>query len=385
MYAIILYLKGLTVFMKNIFKCAAAVTMAAALACSAGCTGDTKWSFKTDHLSLTSGMWISYTFDGVNNALQKVKETDENATLETMDFNKQEIDGQLAKDWAYADAKKQVIRYLTLDKLAADLGAEVSEETFNSSKYYYSYFYKNYYSEMYEKLGVSEDSYCKAYLMPQLLSDEVFKKLYDKGGTQEVSDKEVETYFVDNYVSYYYVSCDLTTTDADSGESKEVDAATKEKYSTNFRKYATMLNNDGKTAKDVADQYKVDFSVETVPETTETKHKDDMSTDDLNKAILEAEEGKAVTKEIGTKLYMIYRYKIQDKAAKIKAASDETSDDETEIISREDIVKKMKSDDFEKYVSDAEDKLDYTRNDACVHKYDVLRTVNILVDLSKQQ
>ena len=138
--------------MKNIFKCAAAVTMAAALACSAGCTGDTKWSFKTDHLSLTSGMWISYTFDGVNNALQKVKETDENATLETMDFNKQEIDGQLAKDWAYADAKKQVIRYLTLDKLAADLGAEVSEETFNSSKYYYSYFYKNYYSEMYEKL-----------------------------------------------------------------------------------------------------------------------------------------------------------------------------------------------------------------------------------------
>ena len=72
MYAIILYLKGLTVFMKNIFKCAAAVTMAAALACSAGCTGDTKWSFKTDHLSLTSGMWISYTFDGVNNALQKV-------------------------------------------------------------------------------------------------------------------------------------------------------------------------------------------------------------------------------------------------------------------------------------------------------------------------
>ena len=49
------------------------------------------------------------------------------------------------------------------------------------------------------------------------------------------------------------------------------------------------------------------------------------------------------------------------------------------------IVKKRKSDDFEKYVSDAEDKLYYTRNDACVHKYDVLRTVNILVDLSKQQ
>ena len=31
------------------------------------------------------------------------------ALLKVSDFNKQEIDGQLAKDWAYADAKKQAM------------------------------------------------------------------------------------------------------------------------------------------------------------------------------------------------------------------------------------------------------------------------------------
>lgn len=375
----------MTIVMRNIRKCAAAITLAAVLACAAGCSGDTKWSFKSDHLSLSSGIWISYTLDGVNAAVSKVQETDEKATLATIDFNTQKIEGKLAKDWAYAQAKKSVIRYLTVDKLAAELGAEVSDETFDASKYYYSYFYKNYYSEMLEKLGVSEDSYCKANLMPQLLENEVFLKVYGKGGTKAVSDEDLSAYFVDNYVSYYYISCNLTTTD-DSGETVDIDDATKEKYSDNFRKYANMLNNDGKTTADVDTQYKVDFELAedaTVPSATETMHKDDMTTSDLNTAILETEEGKAVTKEISGKLYLIYRYKIQDKVAKIKAADDETADDETEIISREDILRKMKSDDFDKYLSEEEGKLDYTRNDACVHKYDVLRTVSILNELNQ--
>ena len=377
--------KGLTIFMKNILKCAGAVTIAAALACaSAGCSGDTKWSFKSDHLSLASGIWISYTFDGVNAAVSKVQETDEKATLATIDFNTQKIDGKLAKDWAYAEAKKNVIRYLTVDKLAADLGAAVSDETFDASKYYYTYFYQNYYSEMFEKLGVSEESYCKANLMPQLLENEVFTKIYGKGGSKEVSDADLQAFFVDNYVSYYYVTCDLTTT-GENDETVDIDAATKEKYGDNFRKYANMLNNDGKTTAEVSTQYKTDFELAedaTVPETTETVYKDDMSDSDLNKAILALEEGKATTQEISGKLYLIYRYKIQDKVAKIKAADDDTEEGETEIISRENILQKMKSDEFQKYLTEEEKKLSYTRNDACVHKYDVLRTVSILNSLN---
>ena len=383
-------LKGLTVFMKNIFKCAAAITMAAVLTCAAGCSGDTKWSFKSDHLTLSSGVWISYTFDGVNAVIEEMQKTDDKASIDTIDFEKQEIDGQLAKDRAYAEAKKNVVRYLTVDKLAADLGAEVTDEEFDASKYYYSYFYKNYYAEMFEKLGVSEESYCKANVMPQLLKDAVFLKIYDKGGTQEVSDKDVEAYFVDNYISFYYLSCDLTTTD-ENGETVNVDDATKEKYNDNFRKYANMLNNDGKTTADVSKQYKVDFELAedaTVPETNNTVHKDNLTDTELNNAIKEAEEGKAVVKEISGKLYLIYRYKIQDKAATIKGANDETADDETEFISREDILRKMKADDFEKYLSEEEDKLEEnncTRNNACVYKYDVMRTVSILKELNAKQ
>ena len=378
--------------MKNILKSAAAVTCAAALLCATGCS-DTKWSFKTDHKTLSSGVWINYTFEGVSDALTKMQETNKDATLDSLDFEKDKIDDMLLKDWAYAEAKKKELRYLTLDKLAAQLDVEVSDDTYNSAKNLYSSIYKSYYSEMFEKLGVSEDSYCQASVMPNLLSDEIFTKLYGKGGSKEVADKNLQAYFVDNYVSYYYVSCDLTvaetttSTDTEASQTetteaaaaKRVDDKTLATYTENFTKYANMLNNGGKTTADVAEEYKKDFGVETVPETSETVAKDTLSTENkLQKAILDAKEGKAVTQEIDDKLYLIYRFDIKTKTDKIKAADDNTDENETEIISREDILKKMKSEEFEKYLDDEQDKLDYVRNDACIHKYDVMRTVGIL-------
>ena len=39
----------------------------------------------------------------------------------------------------------------------------------------------------------------------------------------------------------------------------------------------------------------------------------------------------------------------------------------------------MKSEEFNQYLKDEADKLECTRNDACVYKYDVMRTVHILL------
>ena len=370
--------------MKNIVKSAAAVVLAGALLCASGCS-DTKWSFKTDSKALSNGVWIYYTFEGVSDALAKVQETDEKATLDSIDFEKDKIENKIAKDWAYAEAKKKELRYLTLDKLAADLKAEVTDESYNAAKSMYSSIYKSYYSEMFEKLGVSEESYCQANAMPGLLSDAVFEKIYGKAGTKEVSDKDVEAYFVDNYVSYYYTYCDLTTsTDASSESSGTVEAAqrldaeTIAKYQENMTKYANMLNNGGKTTDDVTEEYKKDFNVETALTASDTTPKSNLSTtNEVYKAILDAAEGKAFTKEINDKLYMIYRFDIKEKAKDIKSNDDATEDD-TKTISRETVVKNMKSEEFNKYLDEEQKNLKYTRNDACIHKYDVLRTVSIL-------
>ncbi len=362
--------------MKNILKTAGAAVCAAALMCSVGCTGNTKWSFKTQNHELTNGQWIYYTFDGLNSAIEKLHEADENASMENIDWNTQKIDETDAKDWIYAEAKSKAKRYLMLEELADKYGAEVDNGVYVMAKSQYSYFYQNFYKNIFEQLGISEDSYCKAAAMPDLLADEIFTKIYGKGGEKEVSDADTKTFFIDNYAAFYYVSCDLKTTD-DTGASTDISADQLETYRANFRKYALMLNDQSKTPEDVTAQYLIDFDTTTAPTTDDAKHKDDMGDTELDKAILECTEGKAVTKEMDDKLYLIYRYDIKTKAESIKGADDETNE-ETGFIAKEDIVKKMKSDEFNDFLDEQQGKLEYERNDACIHKYDVSRLIDII-------
>ena len=365
--------------MKNIFKAAGAFACAAALLCASGCSGNTKWAYKTDKAELGNGQWIYCTFEGVSLAINEIQKTDEKADLNTIDWDKQEINGEPAKDWIYAKAKETGLNYLMMEGLAIDNGITVDEAVYNTNKSYYSYFYKNYYSDLFTKLGVSEESYCTVSVRPGIISDELFNKMYGTGGSREVPKADVEKFFTDNYVSYYYVSCDLKKTE--NNEKVDLDKETLDKYRENFRKYESMINNDSKTPADVTEQYKKDFSVTEDPSTSETMYKDDMSSSDLNKAILEVKEGKAVTKEIDDKLYLIYRYDITSKVPLIKANDEDAGDAQKEIISKEDILKKMKNDDFTQYLKEERDKLQYERNDACVHKYDVTRTINIIKEI----
>lgn len=362
--------------MKNILKAAGAFACAAALLCASGCSGNTKWAYKTDKAELGNGQWIYCTFEGVSQAINEIQKNDENADLNSIDWDKQEIDGEPAKDWIYAKAKETGLNYLMMESLAIDNNITVDETVYNASKSYYSYFYNNYYHDLFTKLGVSEDSYCGVSIRPDIISDELFNKMYGTGGSREVPKADVEKFFTENYVSYYYIACELKKTV--DNEKVDLDKETLDKYRENFRKYASMINNDKKTVDDVTAQYKVDFSVTEDPSTSETMYKDDMSSSDINKAILEAKEGEAVTKEIDDKLYLIYRYDIASKVPLIKANDEDAGDDAKEIISKEDILKKMRSDDFTQYLKEERDKLQYDRNDACVHKYDVTRTINII-------
>ena len=204
-------------------------------------------------------------------------------------------------------------------------------------------------------------------ITPEANYDAVFNAIYQKGGTKAVSDEDVEKYFTDNYVTYYYLTYDIKTTDQ-SGVSTEIDDETKDKYEENFRKYQHMLNEQSKTTKDVDDQYKIDFEAEESKGATETQAVDDIESEDLKKA-------EVVT--IGDKVYLIYKGSIKEKAADIKP-EDEITEEDSGAVSRNSIVTKMKSEEYKEFFEDEVDKLKYERNDACISKYSVMRTVDIL-------
>ena len=361
--------------MKNILKAAGAVACAAAVLCASGCS-NTKWAYKTDKAELGNGQWIYCTFEGLSLALTEIQKNDENADMSSIDWDKQEIEGEPAKDWIYAKAKETGLNYLMMEGLAVDNGITVDEDSYNASKSYYSYFYNNYYHDLFTELGVSEDSYCTVSIRPNIISDKLFNKMYGTGGVREVPQADLEKFFLDNYVSYYYVSCDLKKTEND--EKVDLDKETLDKYREDFRKYAAMLNNDKKPVSDVTEQYKTDFGVTEDPSKSATAYKEDMESSELSNAILALEEGKAATVEIDDKLYLIYRYDIKSKVQNIKSDKEETTEDAGEVISKESILKKMRNDDYQQFLKEERDKLQYDRNDACVHKYDVSRTIDAL-------
>ena len=367
--------------MKKTAKILIAVTAAAALACSTGCSGDTKWSFKSDDATLTSGNWIFNTYSGTMDAVSKLSEIDSKNSLETINFDEQQIEGKSATEWINDEAEKNCKRQLTLDALIKKYDVKVDQSEADSSKQLYiNYFYAGN-KDLYEKLGVSEESFTEAYVMPNIKSNALFEALYGKGGEKEVKDEDLNKYFTENYITYYTLTYKLKTTN-DSGESVDIDAETREKVDTNFNKYVNMLNKQSKTTTEVSDQYKIDFEVDSAPATNETTLASDMEDEDLKKALEEAETKVAKTVTINDTLYLIYKGDINDQVSKIKSTKD-TTEENTDAISRESILSNMKKEEFNDYLDKQTEKCDCTKNDACINKYSVTRTVNILKEEAK--
>lgn len=373
--------------MKNIGKKISAFALTAVLTCSiAGCTfGPGKWSYKTDVSEISAGSWIYNTYQSYNEAVNKIQEANKDNKdfdVQLMDITKEKVEDKNAVDWIFDEAKDKCISLLTAEKLVKDKGIVIdNEQVKNTADMYVQYYYNG--SEeaaaFYEKLGVSADSFGECVARYNYLYQELFTKIYGKDGEKEVSDADVQKYYADNYISYYYIAYQLKTTD-DDGNSVDIDGETKEKAVANFNKYRTMVNNDKKTTDDIETQYKTDFSVESVPSSSNKMLKTDFDesslSDELKKALKENKAGQADVKTLGDTLYFIYTDNMTELAKKIKYQED-AAEDENDYIDKSNVVYSMKKDEFDEYIENEKKALKYETNDSCISAYSVERAIKI--------
>ncbi len=368
--------------MKKIAKPLAALSAAALLVCSAGCS-DTSWSVKTDNKTLSNGAYIYYTYMAYNDAQSKIKEeksssktsessqTSESSETST-DIMSEKIENKSAEKWMEDKALEYCVEELTINKLLKDNKVKIDENKVDTYKSYYEQWYQ-YGSSLYNELGVSKETYLTISTV-DMLSGELFKSIYGKGGTKEVPSDEIEKYFKENYTDYFYIPYSLKTTDS-SGNSVDIDDETLDNVKVNFAKYADMLNNKGKTTSDVVTQYKTDFSTETDPSTSATAVLDDTNlSDDLKKAISGLDDKKATVTTINNTYYLIYKGAIVDKVSTLKEESTSLA-----------VAHKIKDDEYNKYLDEQEEKLKYEKNDACLSRYTVQRTVGIIDDFTSSK
>ena len=373
--------------MKNIGKKISALALTAVLTCSlASCTlGPGKWSYKTDISEISAGSWIYNTYQSYNEAVSKITEANkdnEDFDAQLVDITKEKIEDKNAVDWIFDEAKDKCISLLTAEKLVKDKGIVIDNEQIKTTADMYVQYYYNGSEDaaaFYERLGVSADSFGECVTRYNYLYQELFSKIYGKDGEKEVSDADVQKYYADSYISYYYMTFALKTTDED-GNSVDVDSETQEKNTTAFNKYRSMMNNDKKTTADVEEQYKKDFSAESVPSSSNKMLKTDFDesslSDELKKAIKENKPGQATVTTLNDTLYFIYTDDMNELSKKIKYSED-AAEDETDYIDKSNVVYSMKKDEFDEYLEGEKKALKYETNDACISAYTVDRAIKI--------
>ena len=357
-----------------------AVVMALSAVFATGCSMSKEWSYKTSDKELAIGVYI-YCLDlAFQQAQTKAKELDDydGANDKWLDLEITDDDGNtaVARQWIKDDAQKKCLNFLAVEKLMKDEGASVDEasqqaadeqaKTYWNVGQYANYGYIMPMSKELEPYGISYDSFRYCTSQYSVNYSVLFSKLYGEGGSQEVSDSELETYFTENYVDYSYIPVQLYEASTDeAGESTNV-ALSEDKiaeYTSEFEGYISDIDG-GKSFDDVVSAYTEKHELTDSPAVDNTEQLESVSAgDQIKDALKELGNNKAVTVKVGegdsAMLYLVYK----------RNSADSGKDYLESETNRAGVLNTMKKDDFEDYIKKTADDLDYEKNSA-VDGYD---------------
>lgn len=326
-----------------------AVVLALVMMLSASACSDKSWSVKNSDESLAVGVYIYYLYNAYYTASNQVTDSSKSVLDQT-------IENKNASDWIKDTALENCKNMLAVDSKMKELNLSLTDDEISKAKTTSSTNWASYGSTL-EKLGVSQDSYYKATALLSAKYTKLFEAIYGKSGTKAVSDKDLETYFTENYVHFNYFTKSLTTTDAD-GKSTAMTDEQIQTVADQFNGYANLFNS-GKTAQEVADTYKADDALESAPLQENLSTLDSLGLpDELNSALQGLEVSKAVAVKSGTTYYLFCKQDVKQQVSKL-ADSDY----------RMNVLISMKSEEFFGIISDAVSAMNVSINDAVVKKY----------------
>ena len=367
-----------------------AVLMALTALFAVGCTPislSAQWAYKSGDNELPIGVYI-YSLNSAyaqaqTYASEQIKDYDAK-TDKWLDEKIKDDDGkeQVAREWIKEQAELMCLSYLVVDEQIVKEKAEVTKDMLatadEQAKEYWNvgpaeYVQMGYYmpyKNQFEQYGVSLESFAYCTTEYSTKYSALFEAIYDKGGSQEVSDSELTQYFNENYSDYSYVFVNLYESTADEASdegTKNVALAEDEvkKLKKEFDGYAKKLN-DGADFDDVMKDYMKANDMEDDPSTSaiEDLEKNSSLGDELKEAIKKIDGKGAATIQVGKDdsavYYLVYK-------RDIKSTSDKYLADDA---NRSSVLSAAKSEDFADYIEELTKKLDFEANTAQLDRYD---------------
>ena len=346
---------------------------------ASGCTLSKEWSYKTSDEELAIGIYLTAMNEAYQEAQSYASKLDDYDASDSkwldLEITDSEGNKAVARDWIKDEAERRTLELLVLGPELEKLGATTDEAELKLTKENYETQWYSSVKSTLEKLGVSMESYRDYMSDYSRMRNQLFDLLYGKGGSQEVSSDEILKYLTENYGRYAAVPVYLyeSTTD-EAGDSSNV-ALSEDKIkeiTDTLDGYVKQVNaiKDPAKAAETSDQlikkYLTDNGMEESQLQTVSMNRVNPNTanEDLDKAISELEEGKAVTVKIGKEdneksYFYIFRY---DQAS-LK------ENYQTDGVTDETLLKKLKEKDYKAYLKSLIDASGYEKS-GYVDKYD---------------
>lgn len=151
----------------------------------------------------------------VDAALAAESEDSTGVDAEEINYYKEKIDGTDFTKWVKDRTLQMVKEYAVYTTLFNEAGLELDDATKEELDYMADYYWNSYgYSEIYEPNGVSYESY-KEFFTYSYRTRAYFLSIYGEGGTNAVSEDELNKTITDNFAVAKVLSVSYSTMDED--------------------------------------------------------------------------------------------------------------------------------------------------------------------------
>lgn len=293
--------------MKHFKKLVAAICAVAITLSVAGCA-DVSTIGSIDDQTINAGIYLLYEQSAISEAQQEVDDQlkamgTDSSKIENFSYYNYNVQDKTFSQYVQDRTLEQVKQYVAIQKKFDELGLtltdeEKSEVTTSAKKMwdteitYYGYSTGTTYGQNYENAGISRKSY-EAVQLVNKMSNKVFDAYYEENGISATDEKDIATYFYDNYGRFQIIQVSLTEGNGDKITTDEGKKAKKEQaqgyvdrilagedYDTVYHEYEDLVAKEKAEAEAESNSGNSSVSSEsssTVSSTSETASDDTTS------------------------------------------------------------------------------------------------------------
>ena len=228
--------------MKYFKKLAAAICAVAITLSVAGCA-DVSTIGSVDNQTINAGIYLLYEQTAISEAQQEVDDQlkamgTSASKIENFSYYNYNVQDKTFSQYVQDRTLEQVKQYVAVQNKFKELNLSLTDEEEDTVKAsvkkmwdteisYYGYSTGKTYGQNYEAGGISKKSY-EAVQLVNKMSEKVFDAYYEKNGISPTDEKDIATYFYDNYGRFQIIQVSLKEGNGDKITTDEGKKAKKE-------------------------------------------------------------------------------------------------------------------------------------------------------------